>query len=133
MANALTKPGSASMLGSPVDLSKIDVDSYVVAGIDDHIHVAGGPQRRHEAGPAQAGQRGAWASEVSQSGRAIHPGQRAVQGLRAWCCAQDRLAGPPVAGVIDHCAQARVAEPTQQVGTGLFPRAPGRGGLIDVR
>ena len=59
MANALTKPGAASMLGSPVDLSKIDVDSYVVAGIDDHIHVAGGPPRRHEAGPAQAGQRGA--------------------------------------------------------------------------
>jgi poly[(R)-3-hydroxyalkanoate] polymerase subunit PhaC len=37
MVNALTKPGAASMLGSPVDLSKIDVDSYVVAGIDDHI------------------------------------------------------------------------------------------------
>jgi polyhydroxyalkanoate synthase subunit PhaC len=37
MANALTKPGAASMLGSPVDLSTIDVDSYVVAGIDDHI------------------------------------------------------------------------------------------------
>ena len=37
MANALTKRGAASMLGSPVDLSKIDVDSYVVAGIDDHI------------------------------------------------------------------------------------------------
>jgi class II poly(R)-hydroxyalkanoic acid synthase len=37
MANALTKPGAASLLGSPVDLSTIDVDSYVVAGIDDHI------------------------------------------------------------------------------------------------
>ena len=37
MANALTKPGAARMLGSPVDLSKIDVDSYVVGGIDDHI------------------------------------------------------------------------------------------------
>ena len=37
MANALTKPDAVSMLGSPVDLSKIDVDSYVVAGIDDHI------------------------------------------------------------------------------------------------
>jgi len=37
MKNALTKPGTASMLGSPVDLSRIDVDSYVVAGIDDHI------------------------------------------------------------------------------------------------
>jgi len=37
MANALIKPGAASMLGSPVDLSKIDIDSYVVAGIDDHI------------------------------------------------------------------------------------------------
>ena len=128
MSNALTKPGAASMLGSPVDLSRIDVDSYVVAGIDDHIspwpsayratqllgsrnirfvlsnsrahrrpgqsavepegdlpararqparsprmagpgrdgagqlvarlhHLAGGPQRRHEASPAHAGQR----------------------------------------------------------------------------
>jgi len=37
MANALTRPGATSMLGSPVDLSKIDVDSYVVAGIEDHI------------------------------------------------------------------------------------------------
>ncbi|MGO9217646.1 MAG: PHA/PHB synthase family protein [Streptosporangiaceae bacterium] len=37
MENALTKPGTASMLGSPVDLSKIDIDTYVVAGIDDHI------------------------------------------------------------------------------------------------
>ena len=25
------------MLGSPVDLSKVDVDSYVVAGIADHL------------------------------------------------------------------------------------------------
>jgi poly[(R)-3-hydroxyalkanoate] polymerase subunit PhaC len=37
MNNALTKPDAVSMLGSPVDLSKIDVDAYVVAGIDDHI------------------------------------------------------------------------------------------------
>jgi polyhydroxyalkanoate synthase len=35
--NALTKPGAASMLGSPVDLSKVDVDSYVIAGIADHL------------------------------------------------------------------------------------------------
>ena len=37
LSNALTRPGAASMLGSPVDLSEIDVDSYVVAGVDDHI------------------------------------------------------------------------------------------------
>ena len=37
LTNALTKPGEASMLGSKVDLSKIDVDSYIVAGIADHI------------------------------------------------------------------------------------------------
>jgi polyhydroxyalkanoate synthase subunit PhaC len=37
LANALTKPGHATMLGSPVDLSKVDVDSYVVAGIADHL------------------------------------------------------------------------------------------------
>jgi polyhydroxyalkanoate synthase len=37
LANALTKPGEATMLGTPVDLSKVDVDSYVVAGIADHL------------------------------------------------------------------------------------------------
>ncbi len=37
MNNALIKPGAATMLGSPVDLSKINVDTYIVAGIDDHI------------------------------------------------------------------------------------------------
>jgi len=35
--NALTRPGAASMLGSPVDLAKIDVDAYVVAGVADHL------------------------------------------------------------------------------------------------
>ena len=37
LANALTKPGEATMLGSPVDLSKVDVDAYVIAGTADHI------------------------------------------------------------------------------------------------
>jgi polyhydroxyalkanoate synthase len=35
--NALTHPGAASMLGSPVDLAKLDVDAYVVAGVADHL------------------------------------------------------------------------------------------------
>jgi polyhydroxyalkanoate synthase len=37
LSNALTRPGEASMLGSGVDLAKIDVDAYVVAGVADHI------------------------------------------------------------------------------------------------
>jgi polyhydroxyalkanoate synthase len=37
LANALTKADEATMLGSPVDLSKIDVDGYVIAGITDHL------------------------------------------------------------------------------------------------
>jgi polyhydroxyalkanoate synthase len=36
-ANALIRPGGATMLGSPVDLGLIDRDSYIVAGITDHI------------------------------------------------------------------------------------------------
>ena len=36
-ANALVRPGGATMLGSPVDLALIDRDSYLVAGITDHI------------------------------------------------------------------------------------------------
>ncbi|GAC1325385.1 MAG: alpha/beta fold hydrolase [Thermoleophilaceae bacterium] len=35
--NKLTHPGSLTVLGTPVDLSKITADSYVVAGISDHI------------------------------------------------------------------------------------------------
>jgi polyhydroxyalkanoate synthase len=36
-ANALVAPGAATMLGSPVDLSAVDRDAYLVAGITDHI------------------------------------------------------------------------------------------------
>ena len=37
LANALAEPGQATMLGSPVDLSKVNVSTYVVAGVADHI------------------------------------------------------------------------------------------------
>ncbi|GAC1607720.1 MAG: class II poly(R)-hydroxyalkanoic acid synthase [Mycobacteriales bacterium] len=53
--NALTKPASFSVLGTPIDLSKVDVDSYIVAGSTDHIcpwescyrsaHMLGGTSR----------------------------------------------------------------------------------------
>jgi polyhydroxyalkanoate synthase subunit PhaC len=35
--NALVAPGGVSMLGSPVDLSQITADAYVVGGVADHI------------------------------------------------------------------------------------------------
>jgi polyhydroxyalkanoate synthase subunit PhaC len=37
VSNALARPGGVTMLGSPVDLGAIDRDSYLVAGITDHI------------------------------------------------------------------------------------------------
>ena len=37
LGNALTEPGAATMLGTPVDLSTVTVDSYVTAGIADHL------------------------------------------------------------------------------------------------
>jgi polyhydroxyalkanoate synthase len=37
LANALITPGAATMLGSPVDLAKVDLDAYLVAGITDHL------------------------------------------------------------------------------------------------
>src|ERR1700748_1185774 len=36
-ANALVTPGAATMLGSPVDLAAVDRDSYIVAGVTDHL------------------------------------------------------------------------------------------------
>jgi polyhydroxyalkanoate synthase len=35
--NHLVTPGAMTVLGVPVDLSRIEVDSYIVAGIGDHI------------------------------------------------------------------------------------------------
>ena len=37
MGNSLVQPGGATMLGTKVDLSKVTVDSYVTAGIADHL------------------------------------------------------------------------------------------------
>ncbi|MFD6354818.1 PHA/PHB synthase family protein [Nocardia tengchongensis] len=37
LRNGLTEPNSVSLLGTPVDLSRVTVDSYVVAGLTDHI------------------------------------------------------------------------------------------------
>ena len=35
--NSLVTPGKATVLGTPVDLSKVEVDTYNLAGIADHI------------------------------------------------------------------------------------------------
>ena len=35
--NRLVTPGGMTVLGAPVDLSRVDVDSYLLAGIADHI------------------------------------------------------------------------------------------------
>jgi polyhydroxyalkanoate synthase len=37
VSNGLTRPGGARMLGSDLDLGKVDTDTYVVAGIADHL------------------------------------------------------------------------------------------------
>lgn len=37
LENGLTQPGAVEVLGTPVDLSDIDVDTYMIAGIADHI------------------------------------------------------------------------------------------------
>ncbi len=37
VTNGLVRPGSVTMLGSPVDLTLVDRDTYLVAGITDHI------------------------------------------------------------------------------------------------
>ncbi len=37
LENLITRPGELDVLGSPVDLSSVTVDSYIVAGLTDHI------------------------------------------------------------------------------------------------
>jgi polyhydroxyalkanoate synthase len=37
LENAIARPGALEVLGTPVDLGAVDVDSYIVAGLTDHI------------------------------------------------------------------------------------------------
>jgi polyhydroxyalkanoate synthase len=37
LGNTLTRPGGSTLLGTGIDLGKVSVDSYVVAGSADHI------------------------------------------------------------------------------------------------
>ncbi len=37
LENSLTRPGATEVLGTPIDLDAVTVDSYVVAGLKDHI------------------------------------------------------------------------------------------------
>jgi poly(3-hydroxyalkanoate) synthetase len=37
VTNGLARPGGVTMLGSPVDLAAVDRDTYLVAGITDHL------------------------------------------------------------------------------------------------
>ena len=37
LENAFAEPGALEVLGTPVDLGAVDLDSYVVAGLTDHI------------------------------------------------------------------------------------------------
>jgi polyhydroxyalkanoate synthase len=37
VANSLASPGGLTVLGTEIDLARVDVDSYVVAGVADHI------------------------------------------------------------------------------------------------
>jgi polyhydroxyalkanoate synthase subunit PhaC len=37
LENSLTRPGAVEVLGTPIDLDAVTVDSYVVAGLKDHI------------------------------------------------------------------------------------------------
>jgi polyhydroxyalkanoate synthase len=56
LENSLIRPGEVTVLGTPIDLSRITVDAYLVAGIADHItpwvnayrtvHLLGTPEPR---------------------------------------------------------------------------------------
>src|SRR5262249_30256060 len=35
--NGFTHPGTLKVLGTPIDLSKVTTDAYIIAGITDHI------------------------------------------------------------------------------------------------
>ena len=66
--NSLTRAGGLEVLGSPVDLRQVDVDSYIVAGLKDHIVPWENAYREH----AAAGRREA----LRPCDERPHPGAR---------------------------------------------------------
>ncbi len=63
LQNALAEPGAVRMLGTPVDLGTVTADTYVIAGVADHIS------------PWQACYRSA--RMLGSKDRAVHPVDRA--------------------------------------------------------
>ena len=37
LKNPLTKPGTLKLLGTPIDLARVTLDTFITAGITDHI------------------------------------------------------------------------------------------------
>ena len=134
MANALTKPGAVSMLGSPSTFPRststatswrasMTIYTWLAdrsGGMKQAPRKLGNAAARlvRQANPAERSTPDSAPSRVSAPGVAHRIASR----------------GHPVAGVIDHCAQGRVGRARRDRSRyRRFPRAPGRGGLIDVR
>jgi polyhydroxyalkanoate synthase subunit PhaC len=141
--NALTRPGGATMLGSPVDLSRVDRDCYLVAGITDHIcpwqscyrstALLGGTSRfvLSTSGHIAAMVNPAGNEKASyQVAKECPPGWPGPEGPQEWL----RLAGscrgswwPDYAAwLAEHCGEEKAA-PAAPGGSGLAPicDAPG--------
>jgi polyhydroxyalkanoate synthase len=75
--NGLTHPGNVEVLGTPIDLGAISVDSYAVAGLNDHIVPCG--RTRIEAPGCSAGPSGSCSRPAATSRPwSTRPARRAV-------------------------------------------------------
>jgi len=54
LSNPFTHPGTITLLGTPIDLSKVTCDAYIMAGVTDHITPGRGAMRPHSSWAGRA-------------------------------------------------------------------------------
>ena len=141
--NQLTKPGAATLCGSPVDLSAVDLDAYVVAGVADHLcpwqncyrttQLLGGRTRFVL---STSGHIAAIVNPPGNDKASFHAGDGTADDAEAWLEGAEKTSGSwwddYTSWLVDHTGDDRPA-PNEPGGSGYDSLDPAPGRYVLVR
>ncbi|MGO8770500.1 MAG: PHA/PHB synthase family protein [Mycobacterium sp.] len=141
LRNALVTPDAVSMLGTPVDLSKITADAYVVGGVADHIspwqatyrsaRLLGSKDNRYVL--STSGHIAALVNPPGNPKASYRTGPVDAEDPREWLDSAEKFGGswwPDYARWLAERSGAEVDAPKALGGEGLQPLGPAPGGYV---
>ena len=141
--NQLARPGASTMRGTPVDLSAVDLDAYVVAGVADHLcpwqncyrttQLLGGRTRFVL---STSGHIAAIVNPPGNKKASFHAGDGTFADAEKWLENAEKTAGSwwddYTSWLVEHTGEQRPA-PTEPGGSGYDSLDPAPGRYVHVR